>query len=151
MRFLLRAAFWLGIVLLLLPTDGLTTGSSTAASDDRQASTFGAADAAAAASAMFVDMGEFCTRQPEACAVGAQAAIAVGHKAQAGAKMLYEFLSEALDSAESGAAAHKPTAKRSEIVVPGKGLDTLTQIDLAPHWRGPAPGDDTRGRAPDGA
>ena len=49
-----------------------------------------------AASATMSDMGQFCTRQPDACEVGSQALTQFGHKAQASAKWLYDFLTEKL-------------------------------------------------------
>ncbi len=54
----------------------------------------GATDAVVAAGAAVSDMSSFCDRQPEACVVGAQAAVAIGQRAQAGAKMVYDFVSE---------------------------------------------------------
>ena len=40
------------------------------------------------------DMQQFCERQPVACEVGSQTAVTLGQRAQAGAKILYEFLHE---------------------------------------------------------
>jgi hypothetical protein len=132
MRFLLRVAFWFGLVLLLLPT------TRPSDSDERKAAPVDAVGAASAASATFSDMRQFCTRQPDACAVGAQVAAAAGQRAQVGAKMLYDFLSEKLASAESDSAASGPGGGRREVAPPGKGTrDTLTHGDLAPDWRGP--------------
>ena len=54
-----------------------------------------------ASGAVVADVRQFCVRQPDACAVGSQALVEFGHKAQAGAKMLYEFLNERLGSNES--------------------------------------------------
>ena len=39
-------------------------------------------------------MSNLCDRQPKACEVGAQAAAAIGQRAQAGAKMVYDLFSE---------------------------------------------------------
>lgn len=134
MRFLLRAAFWLAIVSLLLPGVG-----SKSDSDGRQTPTVGAADAAAAASATLGDMRQFCTRQPGACAIGAQVAVTAGQKAQAGAKMLYEFLSETLAANESETRAPGAATERRDAASIAKGSkDTLTPRDLAPDWRGGA-------------
>src|SRR5262245_23394692 len=85
MRFLLRVAFWLGVVLVLLPSTG------TQPTPKSEVGTF---EAVSAARATVGDLRNFCDRQPEACSVGSQAAVAIGHRAQAGAKMLYEFLNE---------------------------------------------------------
>src|SRR3977135_1165802 len=87
MRFLLRMAFWLGVVLVLLPS------ASTEPTPKVQV---GTAEAVSAASAAVGDRRSFCDRQPEACSIGSQAAVTIGHRAQAGAKMLYEFLNEQL-------------------------------------------------------
>ena len=46
---------------------------------------------------------KFCGRQSEACTVGSQVAVAIGHRAQAGAKMLYEFLNAQLGPNDTGA------------------------------------------------
>src|SRR5262245_13471457 len=86
MFFLLRVAFWIIVALALLPT-----GSSQPVA---QAAKFGTADAGLAATATVSDMSAFCERQPEACKVGAQAAAVIGQRAQAGAKMVYEFISD---------------------------------------------------------
>src|SRR5262245_11523982 len=82
MFFLIRTAFWLSIVIMLLPTpDSMKTESNV-----------GATQAISAASATMADMKQFCIRQPEACDIGAQALNQFGRKAQASAKWLYEFL-----------------------------------------------------------
>ena len=79
MFFLLRVAFWLSIVLVLLPS-----GDYRAEEPGAQ---IGAADAVNAATAAVSDMSGFCGRQPEACEVGGQAAVAFGQRAQAGARL----------------------------------------------------------------
>jgi hypothetical protein len=124
MRFLLRIAFWFGLVLLLLP------GGRSSDSSAGQTKAVDPLEAASAATATFSDVRDFCTRQPSACAVGAQVAAAAGQRAQVGVQMLYEFLSEKL-------AAKEPTGGA------GSGSrNTLTQSDLAPNWRGPEKGRD---------
>jgi hypothetical protein len=80
----------------------------------------------------------FCTRQPEACAIGSQAAVAFGQRAQAGARMVYDFISERAAPRETGSVANKatrpatPTAKLHDA----RSQDTLTAADLVPAWRG---------------
>jgi uncharacterized protein DUF5330 len=76
MRFLLRMAFWLTVILALLPSDG---------SQPTPTINVSALEAMLAAKATVTDMGSFCGRQPDACSVGSQAAAAIGHRAQAGA------------------------------------------------------------------
>lgn len=126
MMFLIRVAFWLSIVILLLPS------GKTEPVDGPQ---IGAADALSAASAAFADMRQFCTRQPDACDVGSRAAFAFGQKAQAGAKYIYEFLSEKLVA--SGSAPSRGT-EAPDGVLAKPSQNTLTPGDRAPPFRGVA-------------
>src|SRR5258708_4144322 len=89
MFFLLRVAFWLTIVLALLPSGGEQQSAQASAQNK-----VGPTEAVVAAGAAVSDMGSFCERQPDACVVGAQAAVAIGQRAQAGAKMVYEFFND---------------------------------------------------------
>jgi hypothetical protein len=152
MRFLLRMAFWLGVVLVLLPRGESQPSSSAEIS---------ATEAMSAATATVGDMRQFCERQPEACVVGSQAAVALEDRAKAGAKRLYEMFNEKLSSNE-GEKVTTVTPARNAQVVPlpparpsqhatqarnaaqrtrqatsQKTQDTLTPADLAPSWRGP--------------
>jgi Family of unknown function (DUF5330) len=124
---LLRMALFLCVVLALLPTGGVKQDTAT------PSARMGASDAVAAASATVSDMWQFCTRQPQACAVGSHAAVTFGQRAEAGAKMVYRLVSErAAAPAETGSiadAARRPAAKSSQ--------DTLTATDIAPPWHGP--------------
>ncbi len=138
MFFLLRMAFWLGIVLILLPT-----GSPQPAA----VNSVGATDAISAASATVGDLRQFCTRQPDACTVGSHVATELGYKAQAGAKMLYNFLTETLGPKDTGSIAGSGI-RSGKAVMDRAAMDpgtfnkasqnTLTPADLAPTWRGPA-------------
>jgi hypothetical protein len=123
MMFLLRTAFWIGVVLALLPTFGPKQSAP-------QAAGVGATEAVTVASATFADMIQFCNRQPDACAAGAQFASVFGQRAQAGAKMLYEIVGEKLAKADAGA---------EDVPTGGVKLSqsTLTSADLALAWRGP--------------
>ena len=136
MFFLLRMAFWLSVVLILLPSGSAQRAPST--------SDVGASAAISAASATVQDLRGFCARQPEACAVGSQAAVTIGYRAQAGAKMLYDFLTEALAPRETSslprnAGQHGSVAKTAlDKSSPDRASqNTLTPGDLAPAWRGP--------------
>jgi hypothetical protein len=130
MFFLLRMAFWLSIVLILLPT-GEQRSPSTNQVD--------AADALSAASATVHDFKGFCAREPNACTVGSELATTLGYRAQAGAKMLYDFLTEATAPNETGSSAgssgKSPLAASS---LQQASQNTLTPADLNPPWRGPA-------------
>jgi Family of unknown function (DUF5330) len=137
MFFLLRMAFWLGLVLVLLPI-----GAAQRSSSSNEVS---ASEAISAASATVGDLRGFCDRQPTACTVGSQVATAIGYRVEAGAKMLYDALSKAMAPRDTGSlgsgaprragnsktALDKSAAERSS-------QSTLTPADLAPAWRGPA-------------
>ena len=133
MFFLIRVAFWLSIVIILLPTGP----------QPKSAPGIETTEAVSAASAAVSDMRKFCARQAEACSIGSQAAVAFGYKAQAGAKMLYDFLTDALAPAETGSVTPAGTRKADF-----RSQDTLRAGDLAPAWRGaaPLPRPDPRGK-----
>lgn len=139
MFFLLRMAFWLTIVLALLPTGSSQPQASAPQID--------AADAVVAAGAAVSDVSGFCDRQPEACKVGAQAAVAIGQRAQAGASMVYDFIHERMARNETGsvseakavpASMSRPEpARRVAPPFPGS-QTTLKPADLEPAWQGTA-------------
>jgi hypothetical protein len=113
-------AFWLCVVCVLLPSGSKTT--SPEAKID-------ASEAVTLASAAVSDVRGFCERQPDACVTGGKVAVAIGHKAEAGARTLYEFVSKLREKSASGEkAAGRP------------GSDgTLTPADMAPSWHAPVP------------
>jgi hypothetical protein len=127
MFFLLRVAFWLSIVLVLLPSGDYQPKNS--------APTIGAADAIGAATAAVSDMTGFCQRQPEACDVGGQAAIAIGQRAQAGARFLFDVIHDRMTTGQTG------SIKGDRL--PGS-QDTLTDADRDLEWRAPLPKRDPR-------
>jgi hypothetical protein len=122
MFFLLRMAFWLGLVLVLLPRD------ATPESD--KLPQVGASQAISAATAAVSDMTQFCTRQPAACEVGGQAAAVIGHRAQDGARKLYKIItdrhSDQTGSIDSNADSSAPA---------GSSANTLTAEDVRTEWR----------------
>jgi hypothetical protein len=143
MFFLLRVAFWLTIVLALLPSGGTPNGAQAKV---------GATDAVVAASAAVSDMSGFCGRQPGACEVGAQTAVAIGQRAQAGAKMVYEFINDHTARSDKEPAERtkhgttgsvtKVAAVRTVPANPGS-QSTLKPTDLDPDWRGPIDANET--------
>ena len=118
MFFLIRAAFWLSIVIVLLPTPESAKVPEAG---------IGAAQAVTAASATVSDMSQFCTRQPEACQVGSQALTYFGHKAQASAKWVYEKFTSKTE---------QPAAAPAKALAESDSQNTLTQADTTPAWRG---------------
>ena len=125
MFFLLRMVFWLGLVCVLLPS-GSKTPSPEASIDAGQAVTV--------ASAAVSDMRGFCDRQPDACVAGGKVAVAIGHKAEAGARTLYQFITDKLS--EKSGEADKPATKAP---ISSREQGTLTRTDLAPAWHAPVP------------
>lgn len=131
MMFLIRTAFWLSIVVMLLPTP-----SSEQNTNQPQV---GALQAMSAASATVSDMRQFCARQPDVCDVGSQALSQFGHKAQASAKWLYEFLGEKLGPRPTGAVAGADAATPAQSEATPPSQNTLTPTDVGPAWRSPPP------------
>ncbi|MGJ4885676.1 MULTISPECIES: DUF5330 domain-containing protein [unclassified Bradyrhizobium] len=150
MFFLLRMAFWLGLVLVLLPREK--------SPDADKLPQINAHEAVQAATAAVSDMSQFCKRQPQACEVGGQAATVIGHRAQEGARKIYQIITDKSDAAEKPAGADKfigPVKpanldKRGndhtgsidapvlEEIPPGDApADTLSADDLAAEWHLP--------------
>jgi hypothetical protein len=126
MFFLLRMAFWLGLVLVLLPRE------KTPESD--KVPQIGASEAVSAATAAVSDMGQFCKRQPTACEVGGQAATAIGQRAQDGARKIYKIITDKKPDHTSSI----DTADDAEAVVAAPPpADALTEDDIAIEWRMP--------------
>jgi Family of unknown function (DUF5330) len=130
MFFLLRLAFWIGLVLVLLPRDKTP--------ESEKAPPLNASEAVSAATAAVSDMSQFCKRQPAACEVGGQAATMIGQRAQAGARKLYQIITDkrppdrtgSIRGVENADAALAQAARR----------DTLTADDTQIEWRAtPAP------------
>ena len=133
MFFLLRVAFWCTVVLVLLPS-----GSSQPTAKDVK---IGPTAAVVAASAAVSDVSNFCERQPDACEVGAQAATVLSQRAQAGARMVYEFINQQWVRAETAAVAERKLEPSLDTVgaiatVPAS-QSTLAASDLEPAWQGP--------------
>jgi hypothetical protein len=162
MMFLIRAAFWITILVLLLPTD-----------EKQQSQIYGTATAAVK------DVGSFCDRNPGVCEKGKVAFDVFVHKAQFGAQMIMGFVkqqtgaaageeqtpgefqtpepsSEALPPAEDTSAeqtsedrthlsqammpAWMPASLEPASVESVPSQNTLRPEDLAPAWSGPQAG-----------
>lgn len=124
MFFLLRMAFWLGLVLVLLPRE------KTPESD--KVPQIGASEAVSAATAAVSDMGQFCKRQPAACEVGGQAATAIGQRAQDGARKIYKIITDKKPDHTSSIG-----DDAEAVVVNASPADALTDDDMAIEWRLP--------------
>jgi hypothetical protein len=110
----------------------LPSGSNNTSPDAQIDATQAASLAAAAVS----DARGFCGRQPDACEVGGKVAVAIGHKAEAGARTLFEFISAKVNEKS---APEKPSARLAPGTVQAVPGGTLTQSDMAPSWHSPVP------------
>jgi hypothetical protein len=137
MFFLLRMAFWLGLVLVLLPRE------KTPESD--KLPQIGATEAVTAATAAVSDMSQFCKRQPAACEVGGQAATILGQRAQEGANKIYHIITDKTDKkppniTDKKAPDHTGSIGEPEAAPTDAVKDTLTPDDLMAEWHvAPAP------------
>jgi hypothetical protein len=150
MFFLLRMAFWLGLVLVLLPREKTH--------DTDKLPQINAQEAVQAATAAVSDMSQFCKRQPQACDVGGQAATVIGHRAADGARKVYQIITDKPETTEKiggsekligpvkPATAEKRTPDHTGSidepmvaeVPPGEArADTLSADDLAAEWHLP--------------
>jgi hypothetical protein len=127
MFFLLRMAFWVGLVLVLLPRD------KTPESD--KLPQVGASQAVSAATAAVSDMSQFCKRQPAACEVGGQAATVIGQRAQAGARKLYQIITDKRAPDHTGSIGGVENADASLMEAAPR--DTLTPDDMQVEWQAP--------------
>jgi hypothetical protein len=86
MGFLIRAAFWFSLVLLLLP---FGAGSGTSGDDN-----VGPIQALLAARDAVGDIAGMCDRRPDVCETGKQAMHTIGVRAKATAKIAAELISD---------------------------------------------------------
>jgi hypothetical protein len=138
MFFLLRMAFWLGLVLVLLPREKTPESEKLPQID--------ASQAVQAVTSAVSDMGQFCKRQPQACEVGGQAATVIGVRAQEGARKLYRSVTDKKPENDKKSETDKKAPDHTgSIGGPGDAdpalaemapRDTLTADDLAVAWRG---------------
>lgn len=127
MFFLLRMTFWIGLVMMLMPSGAKHITAVTRAG-------VSAGDALSTSSNVS-DMRRFCSHQPTACTIGSQAAITFGQRAQAGAKKISDFLTERTAPRQTASTASK-SAKAAAPVNAKTSQDTLSAGDAAPAWRG---------------
>jgi len=127
MMFLIRAAFWLMILILLIPTD-----------DKQRAEVYGTAEAAVK------DVSSFCDRNPETCAKGRDVIDVFMQKAEFGAHMLMDFINERTGASTDQPATPWPNAgaEGESAAAPaswenGASQDTLIPADREADWSAP--------------
>ncbi len=119
--FLIRAAFWLSIVILFLPGDPKSGTESPGLS---------AIDALIAARGAVADLSGMCERQPAVCSNGSAALQSFGAKARYGAQFLYKTVSGQPTADDPiGAEIDKMSADGGTTA-----SGTLTPNDVAPQW-----------------
>lgn len=125
--FLIRVAFWVGLVVLLLPTD-----------ERQQARLYGSTVAAVER------IVTFCDRNAQACAAGAELWATFLKKAEFGARIAVDLVSSGgRRDEEAGPMRPQPASATSRpeprtLTLPSS-RGTLTPADLAPAWRGQPP------------
>jgi hypothetical protein len=92
--FFIRLAFWLSLVVLLIPVnpEDLPQGS-------RPVSTM---EMLGTAQTAVNDLSRFCERNPSACETGGEVLSQFGVKARTGARELYEFLDDRFGTDTAG-------------------------------------------------
>lgn len=118
--FLIRTAFWLTLIILLLPTN-----------EQDQRNVYGTAEAAVK------DLRTFCVRNPGVCEKGENAFGVFAEKARFGARMLMDFVS---DVAADGPVEIASVEKDSKVPASFRrnSQNTLTNDDMRPSWSGPS-------------
>ncbi|MEJ0012325.1 MAG: DUF5330 domain-containing protein [Bauldia sp.] len=111
MFFLIRAAFWLSLLIMLLPADGETGDKAPRVT---------AFETISAAQAAVSDLSQFCTRNPDVCVTGGSALQVFSDKVRYGAKLIYGYFGD------------KKPAKD-----PAAGASTLSPDDMKPAWHSP--------------
>lgn len=117
--FLIRTAFWLCLLILILPTD-----------QQKQQAVYGNAEAAVQ------DMRGFCTRNPDVCEASKNAAYTFSQKAKFGAKMLMDFVQE--KTANPNYQPASQSGNRRPSFLRRDTQSTLTAEDMQPSWSIPS-------------
>lgn len=113
--FVLRSAFWLTLVILLLPADPETGEAPRSV----------IVNAVMSAQSSVAGLSGFCTRNPDLCMTGGAAIDLVAEKAEDGVNLIYDLID----------------GERPEAFGAESRRGTLTTDDLALPWRGGSPDD----------
>jgi hypothetical protein len=116
--FFIRSAFWLGVVVLVLPTDAQQQ-----------------ARLAAKASAAVTHVSTFCDRNPATCVKGAEYWAVFVKKAEFGGRLAWDLVNERKSMTLESQPHIAPTAQPQ----PEPPRGSLTPADLQPAWRGKPP------------
>ena len=136
--FLIRSAFWLSVVILLLPA--VDKSKNTEMSGVQEKITAG--QAFVAAQSTMDDLSGFCQRNQTACETGKAAVDVFVRKAQYGANMLNQWVGgiSAANASTVKPVKHLSALNGRYIQLAGNSRpsqQTLTKEDLRPAWGGP--------------
>jgi hypothetical protein len=115
--FFIKLAFWLGVIVLLLPAD-----------EQQQARLYGTA------STTVERVVTFCDRNAKTCAMGAEAWATFLKKAEFGARLVGDLVSS---SGRPGSDALPPPGQNMSANAKVDTRGTLSPMDMQPAWRGP--------------
>lgn len=147
--FLLRTAFWLAVVIMILPADKQPADTQAAT---QTSSSLNAGNVFNAAKDTIYDMSSICERNPAICETGQAALETFGNKARYGAKMVMDFVSAQNDTAtdtvapipasvSTPAPAFTAPVQSAPEPAPAQpavsSQNTLNSTDLEPTWGGP--------------
>ena len=141
--FLVRSAFWLSVVILLLPAEEKPKNAELSKVQEK----ITAGQALVAAQSTMDDVSGFCLRNQTACDTGKAAVSIFVRKAQYGAKLLNEWVGgvSTANAAQLAPAQHSSidtNVKYGRLIrLAGNNQpsqQTLTKDDLRPAWGGPA-------------
>jgi hypothetical protein len=121
--FLFRIVFWLGVLILLLPTD-----------EHQQAKLY------ETAAASVERLTTFCERNPKACAAAAECWSQFLKKAEFGGRVVVDLVTSRGQRTEAGVAANpRPTGTAApEPKATPSPRNTLSREDQGPAWRAQA-------------
>ncbi|WP_157015065.1 DUF5330 domain-containing protein [Mesorhizobium xinjiangense] len=116
MRFLIKTAFWLSLVLLLLPF-GL-------GGTDSDGQTIGPLQAFGAAREALADLSQICERKPGVCEAGRAAIHTIGIRARETARIAMEMLDDT--AADKDAEPERPLDETVPLAKPDDSIKTGT-------------------------
>lgn len=128
MWFLIKASFWFGLVLVLLPL--LSSESTNRLASDPQVQL---SDAFTAASGAYDYLTGMCSEKPEVCAKGAETFTALGYRAREGARIAYQLLDSQFkdDELKKEALAAVPPAALAAPAAHGAAAETAGDENAA--------------------
>lgn len=119
--FLFRIVFWLGLAVVLMPTE-----------EHQQARLY------ETATASVERIATFCDRNPKACAAGAEFWSTFLKKAEFATRVAVDLISQRAQRADGAAANVRPTGALAPEPRPASApRNSLPREDLGPAWRAP--------------